>query len=129
MFSLDVADSKAAKAIAAAMVFTLPGATHAVVTWQAGYRDWYLEIWWFVANFGACALETRVIALCVRSRSRFRLLRYLQRDDRVWMVRWLGRLWVFAFFCWSVPKWRYPRLERQAVAREQAERMRRIFSW
>lgn len=45
MFSLDVADSKAAKAIAAAMVFTLPGATHAVVTWQAGYRDWYLEIW------------------------------------------------------------------------------------
>jgi hypothetical protein len=128
IFGLDVADSVFAKIIAAAVVFTLSGCIHAVVTWQARYRDWYLEIWWFLANFCACALETRVIAWYKMNASRFRLLRYLQRDDRLWITRCLGRLWVFAFFCWSVPKWRYPRFERQAVARQQNERLRRIFS-
>lgn len=128
VFGLDVADSVFAKIITAAVVFTLSGCTHAVVTWQARYRDWYLEIWWFVANFCACALETGVAAVCKKNASRFRIVRYMHRDDRLWITRWLGRLWVFAFFCWSVPKWRYPRLEREAVARQQMERMRRIFS-
>jgi hypothetical protein len=124
----DAADSVAAKIIAAAVVFALSGCTHAVVTWQGGFPDWHLEIWWFVANFCGCALETRVVAMCRKHASRSRVLRYLQRDDTIWITRWLGRLWVFAFFCWSVPKWQYPRLERQAIAREQIERLRKILS-
>jgi hypothetical protein len=127
-FGLGLSDSVAAKLITASVVFTLSGATHAVVTWQAGYRDWYLEIWWFVANFCACALETGVVAVCRMNASRWVLVRYLWRDDRVWIVRWLGRLWVFAFFCWSLPKWQYPRLQRQAVARQQIERLSIILS-
>jgi hypothetical protein len=127
-FGLEGSSSVAAKLITAGVVFTLSGCTHAVVTWQAGYRDWHLEIWWFVANFCACAFETAVVAVCRKNMSRSGVLRYLQRDDRVWIARWLGRLWVFAFFCWSVPKWQYPRLERQAVRRQQIERLRRILS-
>lgn len=128
VFGLDTANSSAAKTIIAAVVFTLSGCTHAVVTWQGGFPDWHLEIWWFVANFCACALETGVRALYRKKASRSRVLRYLQRDDRVWITRVLGRLWVFAFFCWSVPKWQYARLERQAIARQEIERLRRILS-
>jgi len=128
VFGLDVSKSRAAKTITAGVVFMLSGATHAVVSWQGGFRDWHLEIWWFFANFCACALETGSRGVCRRNSSRSRMLRYLQREDRAWIARVLGRLWVFAFFCWSVPKWQYARLEKQAIARVEVERLRRILS-
>ncbi len=51
--------------------------------------------------------------------------RELSAIEKSWLGYAIGYVWVFAFFFWSVPMWRWPRLYDQLAT---AERWRSILS-
>lgn len=93
------------------MVFFISGAAHAIVALQLGDRcGWMRDIWWYCANFGAGALETVAVRqLRALARVIGQERRLLQLSGGVW-GKAIGYVWVYAFFFWSVPKWKYPKL-------------------
>lgn len=112
------------KLIVAFVVFVVSGLSHAAVAWQAGAPDPWLEVWWFVMIFLGCCAE-RVGLWCVRQVAKCAgLERELASVQQSWLGKVCGYTWVSVFFLWSVPKWKYPRLERQAIA---VARVRRLF--
>ena len=106
-------------AVVAFVIFGLSGVTHAVVAWHIGLKDWYLEIWWFVLNFFACSVETLCLSSIRTLAKQTGRSHQLREIEQSWFGSFVGYTWVFAFFFWSVPKWKYPRLELQAVALER----------
>lgn len=117
-------ETMCSKLIVAFVVFVVSGLSHAAVAWQAGAPDPWLEVWWFAMNFLACCAE-RVGLWCVRQVVKYTgLQKCLVAVEQSWLGRVCGYAWVVGFFFWSVPKWKYPRLERQAIA---AARVRRLF--
>ncbi|BCR89621.1 wax synthase family protein [Aspergillus chevalieri] len=81
------------------MVFGISGCSHAVVMrWVWGSGGWR-EVWFFVVNFVAGAMESLVLKWA-KGRVSFGF-----RGCRI-----LGFLWVFGFFFWSVPKREYPNI-------------------
>ena len=107
------------KTVVALVVFGLSGITHAVVIWQAGLEDWHLELQWFLLNFLACFTETFFLAALRATAKKLGWSRFLDEIQQSWLGYLFGYTWVFGFFFWSVPKWRYPRLEQQAIALEK----------
>lgn len=102
------------KATVAFVTFALSGATHSAVSWHLGRRDWHLDICWFLLNFAACFVE-RVFLSSIRELARtIGWSRELKLIERSWFGRLIGFTWVFGFFFWSVPKWRYPRIYTEA---------------
>lgn len=95
---LDTEKWLSGKLVVAAIVFALSGCNHAIVTWQGGLRDWHLEIWWFMINFCACVGERFVVRYISKH------LQSLDRPETSWIKPAAGCVWLFAFFCWSVPK-------------------------
>lgn len=115
--------SSVGKVLIAATVFALSGCSHAVVAWKLGMRDWHLELHWFMLNFCACTFEKASVALIHVTVSRLGA-RHLTQREKQCVRATVGRIWLFAFFCWSVPKWQYPRMERQAIAYEELAELR-----
>jgi hypothetical protein len=92
-------------------IFLFSGLAHSAVSWQMGQR---CGVWrdaaWFVANFGAGAVEVVMQKLGAVLAERMGLgERYHSFASGVG-GRVLGFLWVFAFFFWSVPKWQFPKI-------------------
>lgn len=105
-----------AKAAVAFAIFFLSGASHALVAWRLDGANslWYLDIWWFSLNFVACAIEGVVAAwLSKMARRQGGWLRALAESSVA--SQFLGCLWLFAFFFWSVPKWQYPKVHALIV--------------
>lgn len=102
---------RVAGVVVAFVVFLLSGLSHAAVSWRLGMRDW-LDVQWFLLNFAACLIETIAVSLLRRYAARVGLARELKAVERSWLGRFVGCGWVFGFFFWSVPLWRYPRIQR-----------------
>ncbi|TVY16133.1 Acetyltransferase ataH [Lachnellula arida] len=113
------------KTIVAFVVFTLSGISHAAVSWQLGRKDWYLDVIWFSLNFLACSVEVVVLSAIrgiAKSMGWSRELNMVQESS---FGKFVGFVWVFGFFFWSVPKWKYPMLHSVAV---ETATWRRILS-
>lgn len=108
----------------ALVVFLLSGVSHAAVSWRLGMRDW-LDVKWFLLNFAACLAETVFLSTVRKLAKRAGLARELIAIERSWLGQVAGLTWVFAFFFWSVPLWRFPRLYEALM---RAERWAEILS-
>ncbi|KAG8627787.1 hypothetical protein KVT40_003660 [Elsinoe batatas] len=84
-------------------VFIISGCCHAVASWYLGAGMEWLEIWWYILNFGGCFMEVMAMKAVY---------------DNVHKRHVLGRIWVLLFFFWAVPKWKYPRLLQEAEGRQ-----------
>lgn len=113
------------KSTIALVAFGLSGATHAFVDWQRGNPDWHSNIHWFLLNFLGCMGETFFVKTIRYFAQRARLERDLRALEESWLGSFAGYVWVYIFFCWTVPMWRFPEMYRQSLA---LERMRRLFS-
>jgi hypothetical protein len=113
-------------AIIAFVVFGLSGATHAIVSFSCGHRDWDADFRWFLLNFAGCTIETSVVAAIRRLAKYAGISRQLVYIERSWIGSALGYLWVFMFFFCSVPGWRYGRLRRQAKAMKMQNYLLRL---
>ena len=118
-------ESFAFKTIVACVVFGLSGISHSAVSWQLGQRDWYLDIWWFFLNFLSCLVEVMCLSAMRSFAKSMRWSRELKIIEDSWFGKLIGIAWVFGFFLWSTPKWKYPGIYRAAL--EEA-RWRSILS-
>jgi hypothetical protein len=112
------------KVFIAFVVFVFSGLSHGLVSWQIG-RDGRTDVWWFMVNFLACSAET-VFLQCLSFAPGYSKELQLIRES--WFGGLVGRTWVFAFFFWSVPKWQYPAMYRDAVLARQMVVWSLIFS-
>ena len=117
-------DSYECKAFVALVVFGLSGVSHGVVSWQIG-RDGWTDIWWFMINFFACLAETIFLQHFLPA---FGYQRELKSVRESWFGAFIGRTWVFAFLFWSVPKWQYPAMYKDALQARQMAVWSLIFS-
>jgi hypothetical protein len=66
-------------------------------------------------NFLGCTGEL-VVLMGVRSLARkIGWSQELKMIEESWFGRLFGYAWVFGFFFWSVPKWKYPAMYQTAV--------------
>lgn len=91
------------------LVFLVSGLSHAAVSWQWGMQDWN-DLQWFLLNFGGCFVETVLMHSLKALAVRLGLQRDLEKIQASWVGGMLGCGWVFFFFFWSVPHWKYSRL-------------------
>lgn len=103
--------------ITALVVFLLSGLSHMAVSWNLGMHDWF-DVWWFLLNFAACAVETAALAALRRLARRAGLEHQLQEIGNSWLGSLVGSAWVGIFFFWSVPLWRYQRMYNSIEAAE-----------
>lgn len=103
--------------ITALVVFLLSGLSHMAVSWHLGMHDWF-DVWWFLLNFAACAVETVALAALGRLARRAGLEYQLQEIGNSWLGSLIGSAWVGIFFFWSVPLWRYQRMYNSIEAAE-----------
>ena len=93
-------------------VFFLSGLAHGVVAWGLGDRCGVgRDLGWFLGNFLGGLGEVLVL------RGVGSVARVLGQEER-WREfrdgvggRLMGRVWVFFFFFWTVPKWLYPKID------------------
>ncbi|KAH8781206.1 hypothetical protein F5883DRAFT_539614 [Diaporthe sp. PMI_573] len=104
--------------LVAFVVFLLSGVSHAAVSWRLGMRDW-LDIKWFLVNFMACFIEIYFLSAVQYLAQRASLTTELRALEKSWLGRIIGYSWVFAFFFWSVPMWKFPRMHRELAATER----------
>lgn len=104
--------------ITALAVFLISGLSHMAVSWNLGMRDWF-DVWWFLLNFAACAVETAVLAALRRFARRAGLARQLREIENSWLGSLIGFAWVGIFFFWSVPLWRYQRMYNSIEAADE----------
>ena len=117
-------DSYECKVFVAFVVFGLSGVSHGVVSWQIG-RDGWTDVWWFMVNFLACSVETIFLQHFLTG---FGYQRVLKSVKESWFGAFIGRIWVFTFFYWSVPKWQYPAMYKDALQARQLAVWSLIFS-
>ncbi|KAI9670537.1 MAG: hypothetical protein M1831_005757 [Alyxoria varia] len=104
------------------IIFFYSGLAHSLVSWQMG-QD--CGVWrdtaWFVAQFLAAALE---ITLHRRLTVLAKTYDYSEEYHELVsgpLGKFVGFLWVWAFFAWSVPRWQYPKLYCAVLAQAPAE--------
>ncbi|KAI1763816.1 membrane bound O-acyl transferase family-domain-containing protein [Hypoxylon sp. FL1150] len=105
------------RALLALVVFFVSGLSHTAVSWHLGVRD-MLDLRWFLLNFVGCMGERVGLSIVTCLARQAGYTRKLEVIERSWLGRMAGYLWVFLFFFWSVPLWRYPRLYEQLMVRE-----------
>lgn len=106
------------------VVFTLSGLSHAAVSWQVGHTFWYLDIWWFFLNFAGCFVETCFLS-CLRGTAlAIGWSDELKMIEESWLGNFVSYAWVFGFFFWSTPKWKFPGLYKQSL---QTARIRAVL--
>lgn len=108
--------SFAHKLIIALVAFGLSGAAHALIDWQRDSPDWHLNIYWFLLNFLGCMSESLFVKALHQLAWRARREHDLRTLEESWLGRFIGYVWVCAFFCWTVPMWRFPEIHRQSLA-------------
>jgi len=92
-------------------VFLFSGLAHSAVSWQMGQRcGVWRDVAWFVANFGAGAVEGVVRKQGAALAERMGVGESYHAFASGLAAKVLGFLWVFAFFFWSVPKWQFPKI-------------------
>lgn len=104
--------------ITALVVFLLSGLSHMAVSWNLGMHDWS-DVWWFLLNFAACAVETVILAVLRRVARRAGIVHHLEEIEKSWLGSLVGLAWVSMFFFCSVPLWRYQRMYNSIEAAEQ----------
>ncbi|KAI7779091.1 hypothetical protein LA080_001345 [Diaporthe eres] len=120
-----VRNKRAQKSLVASAVFLLSGLSHSAVSWWLGHVDWHIDLQWFMFNFAACSVELVVVSTARDVARRLGLAKELEMLERSWLGYLIGYFWVFGFFFWTVPMWRFPRLHRQLDA---TDRLMRLFS-
>jgi hypothetical protein len=110
------AASRAFSFVVAFTVFAVSGLSHAAVSWQLGRKDWSLDMQWFLMNFLVCLVETLLLGALAAAAKRLGLQRELLIVEHSWLGRLVSGTWVFGFFFWTVPYWRYPRMHAEAQA-------------
>jgi len=116
------------KTLVAFTVFLLSGLSHSVVSYNLGNTaTWQLDTYWFLLNFLICTLEILLLSLLKAGTKTFGWSRRLKRVQESWAGKSFGYIWVFLFFWWSVPMWKYPGLYAQAVIRADNERWMQIL--
>jgi hypothetical protein len=110
------AGSVESKSAIALVVFAISGISHSAVSWQLGQKEWWLDIWWFLMNFLGCTGEVLFLSSLRSLAKRIGWSRELRMLEESWVGRFFGYAWVFGFFFWSVPKWKYPAMYQTAVA-------------
>ncbi|KAI9754892.1 MAG: hypothetical protein M4579_004492 [Chaenotheca gracillima] len=103
--------SRNEKTFIAFWTFFLSGICHAVSDWQGGELGMPMDdVYFFVANFVAGAVETVVVQLANRALKN-------NGHDRLQQILWsdagrriIGFVWVLGFFFWITPKWQFPKL-------------------
>lgn len=120
-----VRNKRAQKSVVASVVFLLSGLSHSAVSWRLGHVDWHIDLQWFMFNFAACSVELVVVSTARDVARRLGLAKELEMLERSWLGYLIGYFWVFGFFFWTVPMWRFPRLHRQLDA---TDRLMRLFS-
>jgi len=92
-------------------IFLFSGLAHSAVSWQMGQRcGVWRDVAWFVANFGAGAVEAVVQRQGAALAKRIGLGKIYHAFASGLGGKIVGLLWVFAFFFWSVPKWQFPKI-------------------
>lgn len=114
---------QAQKLVAAFVVFLLSGLSHSAVSWRLGHVDWDIDLQWFMLNFAACLAELVVVSTVRDAARRLGFARELAMLERSWLGYLIGYSWVFVFFFWTVPMWRFPRLHRQLDATDRLMRL------
>ncbi|KAF2227152.1 membrane bound O-acyl transferase family-domain-containing protein, partial [Elsinoe ampelina] len=102
------------KTTVAFLIFILSGCCHAAVSWYLGAGMEWLEIWWYLLNFGGCFVEVMAMKIVWNTASKEQNRNRLRGG----VETVLGSVWVFLFFFWAVPKWKYPRLLQEAEGRQ-----------
>ena len=103
--------SKADKIFVTFCIFLCSGLAHSAVSWQMGQRcGVWRDVAWFMANFGAGAVEAGVQSQCATLARRIGWGQTYDGFASGWRGKVIGVLWVFAFFFWSVPKWQFPKI-------------------
>ncbi|KAI6084643.1 membrane bound O-acyl transferase family-domain-containing protein [Hypoxylon rubiginosum] len=105
------------RALLAFIVFLISGLSHTVVSWHLGVRD-TLDLQWFLLNFAGCMVERSILSTVRYLAKQVGYTRELSVVERSWLGWMIGYIWLFAFFFWSVPLWKYPRLYEQLMIRE-----------
>lgn len=118
-----VRSKRAQKSVVAFVVFLLSGLSHSAVSWRLGHADWHIDLRWFMFNFAACSVELVVVSTVRDVARRLGLARELEMLERSWLGYLIGYSWVFGFFFWTVPMWRFPRLHRQLDATDRLMRL------
>ncbi|KAL1846338.1 hypothetical protein Daus18300_014279 [Diaporthe australafricana] len=122
---LRVRGTRAEKSVMAFVVFLLSGLSHGAVSWRMGHKDWVVDVQWFMFNFMACSFELFVLSALRGLARRVGWARELALLEASWLGQLVGYSWVFGFFFWTVPVWRWPRLHKQL---ETAEIWMRLLS-
>ncbi|KAI3399858.1 hypothetical protein diail_5369 [Diaporthe ilicicola] len=123
--ALRLRGTRAEKPVVAFVVFLLSGLSHGAVSWRMGHKDWAVDVQWFLYNFAACSVELFLVSAVRGLARRAGWARELDLLERSWLGHLVGYTWVFGFFSWTVPKWRWARLHKQL---ETAEIWMRLFS-
>ncbi|KAI0160017.1 membrane bound O-acyl transferase family-domain-containing protein [Hypoxylon sp. FL1284] len=105
-------------AVVAFVAFLLSGLSHAAVSWRLG-RSWWLDLQWFLLNFAACLVETLVLTTVRHMAKKSGRARELALIERSWLGWFIGFAWVFGFFFWSVPLWKFPSMHKELMAAER----------
>jgi hypothetical protein len=111
------------KSVVAFVVFLLSGLSHSAVSWRLGHVDWDVDLQWFMLNFAACSMELVVVSTVRDVARRLGLAREMKLLETSWLGYLIGYSWVFGFFFWTVPMWRFPRLHRQLDATDRLMRL------
>lgn len=111
-------DSAEHKAIVAFVIFALSGLTHSAASWQLGHIEWQQDFYWFCLNFLGCWLEILCYSSASRITKHLRCSQKMQGTKGVWLGKIIGYVWVFGFFFWSTPKWKYPSMYQRAQGLE-----------
>lgn len=114
---------RAQKSLVAFVIFLLSGLSHSAVSWRLGHVDWDIDLQWFMFNFVGCSFELVVVSTLRDVARRLGFARELAMLERSWLGYLIGYSWVFSFFFWTVPMWRFPRLHRQLDATERLMRL------
>lgn len=116
---IPVGSKRAQNSVVAFVIFLLSGLSHSAVSWRLGHVDWDIDLQWFMFNFAACSAELVVVSTVRNVARRLGLARELALLETSWLGYLIGYSWVFGFFFWTVPMWRFPRLHRQLDATDR----------
>lgn len=114
--------SRAEKLFIAFWAFFLSAIYHAIADWQAGEPCCpTADFVFFMANFGAAAIETMVVPMIAplwkeKSSSRWCQILLSERGRKL-----IGYVWLLGFFFWIVPKWQYPKVHMVLLETEDSE--------
>lgn len=105
------ANSRSEKTFVSFCMFFFSGLAHSLVSWRLGsWRGVWRDTAWFLVNFGTCGFEIMLRNWLPKFASRQGYEEDYRRFAGCLGAKFVGFVWVWLFFAWSVPKWQYPRI-------------------